>query len=82
MKRYLRSRLVRAGVVLLLLGTGPLVGFITYAKLGFYHDPNPNPVYLGILAWLTFWPSVFLIGFGMLRASRTAHSEPLSADKV
>lgn len=70
MKPYFRSRLVRAGIILLILGTGPLVGFLTYAKLGFYHDPNPNPVFLGIPAMLTFWPSILLIGFGILRVDR------------
>ena len=46
-------------------------GFLTYAKLGFYPDPNPNPVYLGMLAGLTFWPSVLLILFGAWRVKRS-----------
>lgn len=74
MKPYFRSRLVRAGIILLILGSGPLVGFLTYAKLGFYHDPNPNPVFLGIPAMLTFWPSILLIGFGILRVNRKSGS--------
>jgi hypothetical protein len=75
MKRYWQSWLFRVGIILLVVGSGPLVGFLTYAKLGFYHDPNPNPVYLGILAGLTFWPSVLLIGFGVWRVNR----RPLAA---
>jgi hypothetical protein len=70
MKPYFRSRLVRAGIILLILGSGPLVGFLLYAKLGFYHDPNPNPVLLGIPAGLTFWPAVILIMFGIARVRR------------
>jgi len=33
--RYLRSRLVQVGLALLILGSGPLIGIIVYAKLGF-----------------------------------------------
>lgn len=68
MKRYLRSRLVRIGLFLLILGSGPLAGYMIYARLGSTTDPSPNPVYLGILAWLTFWPSVLLIGWGAWRS--------------
>lgn len=67
MKRYFGSWFVRIGLILLLVGSGPLVGFLIYARFGFYADPNPNPVFLGILAWLTFWPSLLLIGIGVWR---------------
>ena len=70
MRRYLRSRLVQVGLVLLVLGTGPLVGVMLYARLGFYHDPNPNPVFLGILCGLTFWPSLILVALGIWRVRR------------
>ena len=40
------------------------------ARLGFYHDPDPNPVFLGMLCGLTFWPSVILIGLGIWRVRR------------
>ena len=72
MKRYLHSWFVRIGIILLVVGSGPLVGFLTYAKLGFYRDPNPNPVYLGILAGLTFWPSVLLILLGVWRVKNSS----------
>jgi len=71
MGRYLRSRLVQVGLGLLILGSGPLIGIIVYAKLGFYHDPDPNPVGFGMLAGLTFWPSVILIGLGVWRVRRS-----------
>ncbi len=70
MRRYLRSRLVQVGLALLVLGSGPLVGVMLYARLGFYHDPDPNPVFLGMLAGLTFWPSVILVGLGIWRVRR------------
>ncbi len=75
MRTYLRSGLVRAGLLLLAIGTGPLVGYVLLAKyghgaLGVTPDPNPNPVMFGILAMLTFWPSVIMIGIGVLMVRR------------
>jgi hypothetical protein len=58
---------VRIGLVLLVLGTGPLLAVIGAAKLGLIDDPNPNPVAFGILAFFTFWPSVGLILSGLAR---------------
>ena len=69
MSDYLRSSRVRVGLVLLVLGTGPLLAIIIIAaRLGLTDDPNPNPVVFGILAFLTFWPSVALILSGLARA--------------
>jgi hypothetical protein len=36
------------------------------------NDPNPNPVGFGILAFLTFWPSVILVIVGVVQ-SYTRH---------
>ena len=58
---------IRVGVILLVLGTGPLASTMVVARLGFTDDPNPNPVLFGMLAGLTFWPSVALIAFGAWR---------------
>ena len=82
MRLYLRSKLVRAGLALLVIGTGPLVSIMLAAKLGFTDDPNPNPVIFGILAGVTFWPSLImiLIGVQMVRRSlslaRMGRSDP------
>ena len=70
--RYLRSWWVRIGLVLLVLGTGPLVGVLVAARLGWGDDPNPNPVLLGMLAAATFWPSIILIGIGVWRTRSRA----------
>ncbi len=60
--------LVRIGAVVLLVGSGPLLLMIALAKLGVTSDPNPNPVLFGILAMLTFWPSVLAILIGLVLA--------------
>ncbi len=74
MRAYLKSPFVAVGLILLIVGSGPLIGFNIYADLGFYDDPNPNPVGLGILAWLTFWPSIGLILLGIWRVYRRRHA--------
>lgn len=45
-------------------GSGPLVVTLLAAQWGLLPDPNPNPVGFGILAFLTFWPSVGLVLIG------------------
>jgi len=67
MREYLRSKLVRIGLVLLLAGSAPLWGIILAARLGLWPDPNPNPIGPGLLFVLTFWPAVMLIGVGVAR---------------
>ena len=70
MAKYLQSLLVRVGLVLLILGSGPLVAILIAARLGVGHDPNPNPIFFGMLAGLTFWPSIILILVGAWRVRR------------
>ena len=67
MRPYLRSWWIRAGIVCLIIGTGPLASIMGAARLGLTDDPNPNPVLQGMLAGLTFWPSVGLIAIGIWR---------------
>jgi hypothetical protein len=67
MKEYLRSRLVKIGLALLILGSAPLIFIIIAAAIGLWPDPNPNPVGPGMLAGLTFWPSVICIVVGVFR---------------
>ena len=68
--KVFKNWLVRAGVIMLVVGTGPLLAIIAAAKLGLTADPDPNPVGPGMLAGLTFWPSVILIGLGVFRARK------------
>lgn len=76
MRDYLRSRLVKVGLGLLIFGTGPLVFIIAAAALGLWPDPNPNPIGPGLLSFLTFWPAVICIGIGVTRVrSRNARAD-------
>ena len=70
MREYLQSRLVQVGLGLLILGTGPLLFIIVAAAVGLWPDPNPNPIGPGLLALLTFWPSVICLGIGIARVRR------------
>ena len=65
-RRIRDSRSVRVGVVLFLVGSGPLLLTILAAKLGISSDPNPNPVLFGMLAMLTFYPSLLLTIGGII----------------
>ena len=58
------SKALWAGLLVLGLGTGPLVVTMLLASAGLTADPNPNPVGFGILAFLTFWPGVILTVVG------------------
>jgi len=60
------SNIFWTGLVLLTVGSGPLLAIILFAALGITKDPNPNPIGFGILAFLTFLPSVGLILGGSL----------------
>lgn len=73
MKKYLRSKLVKVGLALLVLGSGPLLGIVLLAAIGLWPDPNPNPIGPGLLFFFTFWPAMICIGVG---ASRVRRSEP------
>jgi hypothetical protein len=67
----LRNRMFLTGLGIFLLGSGPLLLVIVASGLGLTRDPNPNPVGFGILAMLSFWPSVVLMMIGFSRAGRT-----------
>jgi hypothetical protein len=70
MHAYLQSRLVKIGLGLLIVGTGPLVFIVAAAALGLWPDPYPNPVGPGLLSFLTFWPSIICIVIGVIRVRR------------
>lgn len=71
MSRYLQSNWVRAGLILLLVGSGPLFLIMAAAALGLGADRHPNPVGWGILCGITFWPGIICILVGALRVRRS-----------
>ncbi len=62
--RFRDSWLIRIGVGMFVLGTGPLWLIIFLDEIGWMNEDNPlGP---GILAFLTFWPSLILIAAGVV----------------
>jgi hypothetical protein len=74
MGRYLRSYWIRAGLVLALVGAGPLLFIIVAAALGWWPDPNPNPVGPGLLFAFMFWPAVVCLLIGVIRVRRSGRA--------
>jgi hypothetical protein len=70
MREYLNSKLVAIGLVLLVVGSGPLLLSIVAAAVGLWPDPNPNPVGPGLLFFFTFWPAVICLIAGVVRVRR------------
>lgn len=70
LSRLWKNRYFKIGLLLLVVGTGPLLAIIAAAKLGLTSDPNPNPIGFGILAFFTFWPGVILMILGLVTSRR------------
>jgi hypothetical protein len=66
--KFRLSVLFWIGLILFVVGSGPLLVVILLAKLGVTGDPNPNPIGFGILAGLTIWPSLGLIIAGIVQS--------------
>ena len=73
---YLRSGWVRAGLALLVLGSGPLWAIILLAAVGWWPDPNPNPIGPGLLFFVTFWPAAVCLGVGVARVRSARRRRP------
>jgi hypothetical protein len=70
MARYLKNRLFKIGFWMFVLGCGPLLSIILLASIGLWPDPNPNPIGPGLLAFLTFWPSLICMAIGVVQIRR------------
>lgn len=70
MARYLKNRLFKIGFWMFVLGCGPLLCIILLASIGLWPDPNPNPIGPGLLAFLTFWPSLICMAIGVVQIRR------------
>jgi hypothetical protein len=58
------NRLIIYGALWHVIGCGPLYFVMLRSQMGI-GDPNPNPVLFGILAGVSFFPSLIVIGFGI-----------------
>lgn len=70
MNAYLANRWVKIGLVLAVLGWGPLLAVVLLSAVGLWPDPNPNPIGLGLLFFVTFWPAVISCGIGAFQVRR------------
>lgn len=70
MARYLKNRMFKIGFWMFVLGCGPLLAIILLASIGLWPDPNPNPIGPGLLAFLTFWPSLICMAIGVVQIRR------------
>jgi hypothetical protein len=71
-RRALSDRMFQVGLAVFVFGSGPLLAIIAASKVGLTSDPNPNPVAFGILAMVTFWPSLLMMAVALRRAKRSA----------
>ncbi|MDG1219608.1 MAG: hypothetical protein P8N08_05470 [Flavobacteriaceae bacterium] len=60
-------KLTKIGIIILIIGSGPLFFVMLFAKIGILDDPNPNPIIFGLMAMITFWPSLILILIGIIK---------------
>jgi len=66
--RFRFSKLFWIGVVILAVGSGPLLVFGLFVALGLNKDPNP--VGLGRMAFFSFYPSLGLVLGGLVTSIR------------
>lgn len=67
MKKILGNLWIRIGLGIAVLGWLPLLLFGVWVWLGLSRDPHPNPIGLGLLAFLSFWPAAVCIGIGVVQ---------------
>jgi hypothetical protein len=67
MKAYLANTWFKIGLVLVVLGWGPLVAIILLAAIGLWPDPNPNPIGPGLLFFFTSWPAIIFLVIGVVQ---------------
>lgn len=78
MRRFLNIWTI-IGLLLVILGWGPLFLIIFLADIGVWPDPNPNPIGPGLLYFFTFFPAVICLAIGIaigVRRGRPANTQP------
>ena len=59
-------KLTKIGIIIFIIGSGPLLSVMLFSKIGILDDPNTNPIIFGLMAMITFWPSLILIVIGII----------------
>jgi hypothetical protein len=70
MNSFLANRWSKIGLALVVFGWGPLCLIVLLAAIGFWPDPNPNPIGPGLLFFVSFWPAVICLGIGLYQTRR------------
>lgn len=70
MRGFFSNRMNKIGLALVLFGWGPLLAVIVLSEIGLWPDPNPNPIGLGLLFFVTFWPAVYCLAAGAFQSWR------------
>ena len=60
------NKLTKIGIIIFIIGSGPLLSIMLFSKIGILDDPSPNPIIFGLMAMITFWPSIILIVIGII----------------
>ncbi len=64
--RWSGAKLLTVGLVLLVLGTAPLLSVLVLSSFGIV-DRHSDPMTLGLIAFFTFWPGVGMSVAGLVR---------------
>lgn len=72
-QELLRSRVFLAGAGLLAIGSAPLLLYILYELVS--GARGGNPIGLGLLLFVSFWPAVILMVIGAVSAARLAKKD-------
>lgn len=70
MKSLFKNRYFLSGLILFVVGSGPLLVTLGLAGIGITDDPDPNPVWFGIMAMFTFWTGLILMVLGFITNRR------------
>jgi hypothetical protein len=65
-KKIFSSKMFKAGLILFIVGISPLLLYVLYEFVT--GATGGNPVGLGLLFFVTFWPSVILMLIGIVSA--------------
>ena len=68
MNRLFANHPFKIGFWMFVAGSGPLLAIIALADIGLLSDPNP--IGPGLLAFITFWPSITCMVIGAVQVMK------------